>query len=158
MLINIIIPVCSLHIKYINTLITSINNQTRKPDKVIFILNEYSRYSQEYNEIIHNNSEFCYIKIDVWKTAGENRNIGYDYVIKSNESIALFYDVDDIMSNYLCEIVENVFEKHKCDMLIYGSTVKLHKLVNTKKSINNILTPNITSDLFKKKIKRKKTF
>lgn len=138
MFINVIIPVCSLHIKYIKTIINSIKAQTRKPDKVIFVLNEYSRYEDAYEEIIEDNNDYFYIKIDTWKTAGENRNIGYTEVIQSDDSIILFFDVDDIMSHILCEVVEYVFVKYKCDLLIYGSSRNKNKLINDypNKNIN----------------------
>ncbi len=156
MIINVIVPVCSLHIKYMHALINSIKSQTRKPDKVIFIINEYDRYIEQYDKIISENTEYCYVKINVWKSAAENRNIGYDYVIESDESIVLFYDVDDIMSPILCEVVEDIFIKYKCDLFVYGASNKQQNIISDKKDMrtDNMLTPAITTNLFNNKSER----
>lgn len=127
-IINIIVPVCSLHIKYLTDLIKSIRNQTRKPDRVIFVLNEYEKYESEYLKIVNENNDFVYVKINSWKKAGENRNIGYDYVIQSDDSIIIFFDVDDLMSKIFCQTVGFIFKKFKFDLLLCGSTGSSKKI------------------------------
>ncbi len=62
MSISIIIPLCSLHKKYLNHCLESIYAQTRKPTNILIILNEYERYKTEYDLMITNNPICTFIK------------------------------------------------------------------------------------------------
>lgn len=117
LLINIVIPVCSLHISYIENCIESIKNQTRLPNNVVLVLNEYSRYKTEYDKILNEHTDYIFVKIDTWETPGTNRNIGSSHCING---IIIYQDVDDIMHPQRCELVEMYFEKYKCDLLLHG--------------------------------------
>lgn len=116
MFINIVIPVCSLHIKYIDICLASIFNQTRLPDKIVLVANEYSRYKEKYDNILNNFNNVTLIKIDTWEKPGINRNIGSK---ECTSGIILYQDVDDVLHPQRCEIVEKCFEKYDCSLLLH---------------------------------------
>lgn len=116
--VNIVIPVCSLHKMCIQKCIDSINRQTRIPDKIILVLNEYEKYKTDYDVIISNNLECEFVKINTWEKPGINRNIGSN---QCSDGIILYQDVDDIMHPQRCELVEKCFDKYDCDLLLHES-------------------------------------
>ena len=126
---NVVIPVCSLHRSYIQQCINSIRTQTRIPDKIILVLNEYDKYNSEYETIMINNSDCTFIKINTWEKAGINRNIGSK---ECKDGIILYQDVDDIMHPQRCEIVEKCFELYDCDLLLH-EYVQLYNYTPFKK-------------------------
>lgn len=118
MFINVVIPCCSLHIKWIKPCLLNLSEQTRKPNNVILVLNEYSRYKNEYDEIINDYPEYIFVKIETFERPGINRNIGSKY---ATEGIIIYHDVDDLMHKQKCEIVEYLFETYKCGLLLHYS-------------------------------------
>lgn len=154
MFINIVIPVCSLHIKYIEKCIESIKYQTRQPNLIIFVLNEYTKFKNRYDEIIdkYDFENYMFIKIDTWEKAGSNRNIGSKYA--NLEGIIIYQDVDDLMHIQRCEMVEKCFEKYSCSLLLHLS-YQDYQYNNQIHDINNfkIILPDEVNNIIKNVLK-----
>lgn len=131
-LLNIVIPICSLHKTYIQICLNSIYAQTRIPDKIILVLNEYEKYKTEYDNFIGQNKLCTFIKINTWEKPGINRNIGSN---ECNEGIIIYQDVDDIMHPQRCEVIEKSFEKYNCNLLLHGHIQDYTYLNNEDKYI-----------------------
>ena len=125
MFINVVIPTCPFHIKYIQTAIDSVYNQSLKADRIVCVLNEFKRYEEDYKKIIDNNKDVVFIKYDGWNVAGANRRLGTKYILeRTNEksmdsSIICYHDVDDIMLPNKLEHVSALFDKYRCDLLLH---------------------------------------
>lgn len=116
MFVNIVIPVCSLHMKWIEPCLNNLEQQTRKPDKIILVINEYVRYKNAYDKIINKYPQYVFIKIDTFERPGVNRNTGSQYV---EDGIIIYHDIDDLMHKQKCEIIEYLFEKYKCSLILH---------------------------------------
>jgi len=146
---NIVIPVCSLHRSLIKQCLDSIQKQTRFPDKIILVLNEYEKYKNEYDDIISKNMYCMFVKLNTWEKPGINRNIGSCECV---DGIILYQDVDDIMHPQRCEFVEKCF-----DLLLHES-VQDYKYFNNEENFvfeysetNVITAENIVCALTKVK-------
>lgn len=149
--VNVVIPVCSLHIKYLDNCIKSLNNQTRFPNKVIFVLNEYAKYNKIYENImdlLNKNIHHECIKINTWEKPGPNRNIGSKHIIASEDSIIIYHDVDDLMHKQRCELVEKCFYTYNCDMLLHLAFQDYEK-INDKYDIKNVILSDTINDTLK---------
>lgn len=148
MIINIIIPCCSLHRKYLDMSLQSIYDQTLQPDRIIVIINEYFRYKEEYDNIIAKHPKCEFIKEEGWHVAGKNRQIGTHLV---KEGLILYHDADDMMYPNKIEIVKYMFKKYNCSLLVhlvdsnydYRPIAKINKIrVYDTKFVNEILEKN----------------
>jgi len=116
MIVNVVIPCCSLHRKYLQDTFKSIYEQSVQPDRIICVLNEYTRYKKSFDEIIEKNNKIEYIKCDEWNVAGINRKIGTD---KVKEGIIIYQDADDIMYKDRIEKIIYFFDKYNCSLLVH---------------------------------------
>lgn len=133
--------------------IDSINKQTRIPDKIILVLNEYKKYKNDYDEIIKKYPECTYVKINTWEKPGINRNIGSEECI---DGIIIYQDVDDIMHHQRCEFVEKCFDKYNCDLLLHEC---IQDYSSNKNNNYNLVNDNvITSDIINGQLEKSVNF
>lgn len=130
MYINVVIPVCSLHVKYIEKCLDSIHNQTRIPDKVIIVAGEYFRYHIQYKQEFdkfNDKLNLVIVKVHTWEKPGVNRNIGSKHCF---EGIIIYQDIDDLMNKHRCEYVGHCFETYKCSLLLHLHTIDVNKQIS----------------------------
>ena len=117
MFINVIIPSCPLHIKYIDKALTCVLEQTRKADRIVCVVNEYTRYKGEYLAFEKKFNTVHFVKSENWNVAGVNRKLGTEYVLycdlggrgDKEQSLIVYHDVDDLMYKGKLEHVEKLF-------------------------------------------------
>lgn len=155
MFINVVIPTCPLHIKYIDKAITSVLEQTRKADRIVCVLNEYMRHMSQYSVLESKFKEngIIFAQSETWNVAGINRKLGTEYVVRhpvKDNSIIVYHDVDDIMLPNKLEHIEYFFNKYKCALLVhlieYQWENKVWKNIDVK-NIRVIKSENINKKL-----------
>ena len=136
MSIGVAIPCYCGHIKNLENLLDSIENQTVKPTKVVVSCSstkekfETKQYSFPLEILIH--SEY--------KNASQNRNIATG---KLNDMKHItFIDADDIMHPQRIEILLKTFEDTDCDIILhnyYENIEQFNRIENVNIRINQII-------------------
>lgn len=125
--IGVAIPCYKRHIPILKRLLDSIEKQTRKPDMVIV-----SCSSSKSQDIPYNMGNYSFpFKIIVHENrlnAAENRNIAGNSL---DTDIISFIDADDEMHPQRLEIIETVFTKYDCELVVHN----FHDM-NTESDVN----------------------
>ena len=118
MKIAVCIPSHSHYIQYIDRVLKSIVNQTRRPDLVVFSLSEVQ--SEVEKDLIPNLPFRAEVYItDKVKNMAENRNICAKNLPKDIDVVS-FFDIDDYMHPRRLEFVEKAFTEGFADVFIHG--------------------------------------
>ncbi len=146
MYINVVIPTCPLHIKYIRSALDSVHTQTRHADRIICVLNEYTRHQNRYQTIEQLYPQVIFVKSETWNVAGVNRALGTQYVVdhplpllpSPTLAIISYHDVDDIMFPNKLAHLEYYFKKYKCDLLVHQIDYDWEKKVWEDKNVKSV--------------------
>ena len=118
MKIAVCIPCHSHYVQYIDRVLKSIVNQTRRPDLVVFSLSEVQ--SDVERDLIPNLPFRAEVYItDKIKNISENRNICAKNLPKDIDVVS-FFDIDDYMHPRRLEFVEKAFTEGFADVFIHG--------------------------------------
>ena len=140
-----VIPVIPKHIKYLLPLLSELMDATKKFNEIWVIAS--SQNAKSTHEL-HQIKELYFserIYLDIYqddKTAGENRNIGFE---KVSSDFICFLDADDSYSPRRLEILDKVIEITGAEILLHDYFRLLPKIVfklNKKLSLSNLATKN----------------
>jgi len=147
--IAVIVP-CFGHEKYIGEMFTSIINQTRRPDQVIFIVDESPDKSLELLSRITESLETDFrqiIKIiENKKNAGQCASINRGIEIANTDLILILNDDDYLMHDCIHTIL-NIFKRFPAAVLVGGTSLHFsgENLNKMEKCISNITEENSIS-------------
>ena len=110
-----IIVACRNEIDNLPNLLESIENQTFKPDEVIFV--DDNSTDETYNFLINYSKKYNYIK--VIKNSGKGKKSALIEAAKIAKSkYLMFTDADCILNKKHCELALQYLNKHNSDMLL----------------------------------------
>lgn len=122
--ITMIIPCVHTHIKYLSSLLESIENQTLIPDEVVISASQLSPIDKEELERLEEQSwpfDLEILTTTFRRFAGENRNIA---IKNSTGDLIICQDADDYPHPERVEIIKDVFEKTNFDLLVHSFAIK----------------------------------
>ena len=137
-----VIPVIPKHNKYLYSLVSELESATKKFDEIWIIASSQNPISSE--EIIQLKMKLNLDKLSVLitekkRTAGENRNIGFESV---NSDYICFLDADDVYSPHRLAILDQIISLtgaeliyHDYYRLIPSPILSFNKLVRINKLI-----------------------
>ena len=118
--ISVVIPCIPKHLKYLEELISSIDDQTILPYQIIISISDYndndSKVLQEFYNINFPNLNIVILNQLNEAYAGENRNRGCKVC---TTKYVTFIDADDLMVKNKIEIVLELFQNNDMDALIH---------------------------------------
>ena len=124
-----VIPMIPKHNKYLFSLVSELESASLKFEEIIVIASSQDLVSTEELSQISgrlNLKKLCIITTDKQRTAGENRNVGFDL---ATSDFICFLDSDDVYSPHRLEILDKVISSTNAELLYHDYFRLLPKLI-----------------------------
>ena len=137
-----VIPVIPKHNKYLYSLVSELESSSKKFDEIWIIASSQNSISSE--EIIQLKRKLNLDKLNIvltekQRTAGENRNIGFESV---NSDYICFLDADDVYSPHRLAILDQIISSTGAELIYHdyyrlfpSAILSLNRLVRSNKLI-----------------------